>query len=262
MQKQLKPIHPSAALQIDYQKKLENLIMRMHKSITYWILASYKRNTPEMAQDASPAKEMERLIKSLGNRWEKEFNELSKEMAIHFAKASKDRVDGALKAMLKKSGFSIAFKTTRKINDVLQATIAENVQLISNIPEQYLLGIQGAVMRSVASGRDLHSLSESLQGQFGITKRRAEKISLDQNNKVTSVITKTRQSELGITHAKWRHSGAGKHPRPEHVGFNRKEYDVNEGMYSEVDQQFVWPGSQINCRCVSIGLLPELANLN
>jgi SPP1 gp7 family putative phage head morphogenesis protein len=107
------------------------------------------------------------------------------------------------------------------------------------------------VMRSVATGRDLGTLTKGLQAQFGVTQRRAALIARDQNSKATATITKTRQQGLGITTAKWRHSSAGKVPRPEHVHFNGEIYEVAKGMWSAVDGEYIWPGTCINCRCTS-----------
>jgi SPP1 gp7 family putative phage head morphogenesis protein len=104
-------------------------------------------------------------------------------------------------------------------------------------------------MQSVQNGRDLGTLSKGLQKQFGVSKRRAALIARDQNNKATAVIARTRQQSLGITQAKWRHSHAGKTPRPSHVHADGEVYDIAKGMY--LDGEWVWPGTAINCRCTS-----------
>ena len=109
-------------------------------------------------------------------------------------------------------------------------------------------------MRSVTAGRDLGTLAEELQAAHGVSKRRAAHIALDQNNKATSTVTRVRQKELGIKEAVWIHSGAGKHPRPEHVAFNGKKYDVEKGAYLE--GKWTWPGFEINCRCTSRSIIP------
>lgn len=276
--KTLKPIHPSAPIQIAYQKKIDALVDEMNKSITKWIIAAYRANQPEMAQDigieidqttsqeiakairqdGSPERVLQSVIKKLKKKWQKKFDEAAPNLATYFATAVKDRVDSNLKKILKDGGFTVQFKMTAKLNDVLQATTMENVSLIKSIPSQYFSEIEGMVMRSVSAGRDLGTLSKDLQSRFGITKRRAALISRDQNNKATATITRTRQDECGIVEAKWRHSGAGKHPRHEHVEFNGKFYNIKEGMWSKEEGKFIFPGELINCRCVSVAVLPSL----
>ena len=103
---------------------------------------------------------------------------------------------------------------TTPMNNALQATITENVGLIRSIPERYFTEVEGLVMRSVARGRDLSYLTDELQKRYGITRRRAALIARDQNNKATSVMQAARQKSLGITQGIWRHSHAGKEPRP------------------------------------------------
>ena len=258
----LPPIHPNLGLQILYQRQLEKMVDIMNKSVIYWLRQEYKRNPPEIAQDASPTAILTKLLKKLANRWIKKFDKYAPKLAEYFATEAKDRVDGSLRRILKKSGFSVEFKMSRAANDVMQATIQQNVSLIRSIPSQYFQEIEGMVMRSVATGRDLKSLTDDLQSRYSVTRKRAAFIARDQNNKATAVITRVRQEGLGITEAIWKHSHAGKVPRPEHVKWNGEKYNVKEGMWSEVDGCFVWPGTAINCRCGSRSILPQLGKDN
>jgi uncharacterized protein with gpF-like domain len=168
------------------------------------------------------------------------------------------RTDAALRAILKKGGFAVKFRMTRAMNDVLRATIAEQVGLIRSIPEQYLAQVQGSVMRSVQAGRDLGTLAKELQAHYGVIKRRAAFIARDQNNKSTAMMTRVRQTELGIKRAEWRHSGGGKTPRPSHVKASRDriQYDVDRGWFDPDEGRYIFPGELINCRCVARSIIP------
>ena len=149
-------------------------------------------------------------------------------------------------------------RTTRAVNDVLQATIHENVSLIRSIAQQHLTQVEGMVMRSVQRGRDLGQLATDLEQQLDVSKRRATLIARDQNNKATAVIQRTRQAELGITEAVWLHSGGGKEPRPSHVkaGRDRVKYDIRVGWWDPDDGAYILPGQLINCRCVALPVVP------
>lgn len=250
----IKSVKPNAGLRAAYQMKLDALIDEMQASIVYWLKAAYRANAPEMAQDASPAAAMRAAMRKLSRRWQKRFDESSLDLARYFALNAQDRSDAMLKAILKKSGFSVEFKMTAEANDVMQATIGEQVGLIRSIAEEHLTQVQGLVMRSVQEGRDLGTLSKDLQARYGVTKRRAALIARDQNNKATASMNRVRQDALGITEAVWRHSGAGKHPRPSHVAADGKKYDVKKGMF--LDGEWSWPGTAINCRCTSESVIP------
>lgn len=162
--------------------------------------------------------------------------------------------------MLERGGFAVEFKMTRAMNDVLQATVKENVSLIKSIPERYFAQVEGAVMRSVAAGRDLHSLSEALQKQHGVTKRRAHLISRDQNNKATADLARARYVELGIENARWLHSAGGKEPRPTHVRASRDRvvFNIREGWYDPHEKKHILPGQLINCRCTMVPVLEDV----
>lgn len=253
----LKPIRPSAAIRASYEKRLGKIVDDMHASIVYWIVAQYRANPPEaLAMDASPAEELRRAVRKLSRRWQRRFAELGPKLAEYFAQDTADRVDDDLKRMLKQAGFTVEFKLSRAQNDALAAVVNENVALIKSIAQQHLTQVEGYVMRAVQAGSDLGTLTKELEKGYGITRRRARTIARSQNFLANSTMVKVRQTELGITKARWLHSAGGKVPRPEHVAFSGKLYDVNKGAFLE--GKWTWPGREPNCRCVSISIIPGL----
>lgn len=250
----LKPIRPNLGVAAAYQRKLDALIDAMHVSLLHWITAGYRANTPEMAQDASPAVEMQKLMTKLARRWLKAFDVGAQEMAAFFADKAMGGGDKQLAAILKKAGFSVEFKYTAGINDAYQAVIGEQVGLIKSIASRHLSEVQGLVMRSVQNGRDIGQLRDDLLERYDITKKRAALIARDQNNKATAVIDRTRKKSLGITQSKWKHSGGGKEPRKSHEDANGDVYDTEKGCL--IDGEYIMPGELINCRCVSQSVIP------
>ena len=197
----LPPIQPNIGLEATYRRQLEKLVDEMNKSVLYWLRTAYNANRPEMAQDASPALFLTQVMKRLAKRWEERFDIYAKKLAKYFATEAKDRVDGRLKSILKKSGFAVEFKMTAAANDVMQATIQQNVGLIKSIASRHFEEIEGLVYRSVSTGRDLKFLTDELEKRFKVTRKRAAFIARDQNNKATAVITRVRQEGLGVTKA-------------------------------------------------------------
>jgi uncharacterized protein with gpF-like domain len=251
-EKLLRPVHPNAGIEAEYRRRLDALIAEMQKSVVYWLKASYRANPPEMASDATPADILGHSIKQLAARWLRRFDEAAPKLADWFAEASSKRSADALRKILKDAGFSVEFKLTPAMRDVIDATVNQNVALIRSIPEQYFTQVEGLVMRSVQNGRDLGFLTKELQGRYGITRGRAAFIALDQNNKATSAMNKARQIELGLDEAVWVHSGAGKHPRPTHVKAGREHvrYKISEGWYDPALKRFIQPGEEPGCRCI------------
>jgi uncharacterized protein with gpF-like domain len=259
--KTLRAVEPNLGFELAYKKQLFTLIEAMHKSLSYWIAAAYRRADPEMvehmAQDAAP-RVLRDAIRRLTRRWMKQFNELGPELARYFAQGVAQRTDEQLQAILKKAGITVDLKLTRAAREVIQATVHENVALIRSIGQEHLNAVEGIVMRSVAQGRDLETVSKALNHQFGVTKRRAALIARHQNNIATANVVRLRQVDAGITHATWVHSGGGRHPRPTHVKAGRDKviYDVAEGWYDPAIKRRIWPGTEINCRCVAKSIVP------
>jgi SPP1 gp7 family putative phage head morphogenesis protein len=254
--KVLTAVRPNAGIEAAYREKLQALIADMNKSVVYWLRAGYRANTPIMAQDRMPADELRDALLKLAKRWQQNFDEAAPALADYFAQSVASRSSGVLMAILKKAGFTVKFKMTRAMRDVMAATVGQQVSLIKSIPSQYFTNIEGLVMRSVQSGRDLAQLTQDLQQQFGVTHRRAAFIARDQNNKATASMTRARQDELGLNDAIWVHSGGGKHPRPTHGAMHGKKYDVNKGMWDSAVNRWIFPGEEINCRCVSRSIIP------
>jgi len=252
----LRPIYPCCGTEALYKRKMYELIDEMSASVMYWLSAAYRRNEPVLAQDAVPASELRDAIRKLVRRWQKRFNQAAPKLAKWFALSLADRSDKQLQSILRKGGFSVKFKMTRAQRDILHAAVHANVSLIKSIPQKYLNEVEGMVMRSVQTGRDLQSLQSDLLKNYKITKRRAALISRDQNNKTTAALIRVRQEELGITQAIWLHSGGGRHPRPTHVRNSGKKYDVTTGWFDPAIKKFIWPGTEINCRCVSKSIVP------
>jgi uncharacterized protein with gpF-like domain len=158
--------------------------------------------------------------------------------------------------VLKDAGFAIDWKASRAQNDALQSVISEQVALIKSIPSHYFTQIEGYVMRSVQTGRDLKTLTDDIEHNFGVTRRRAIIISKDQTAKAHATFERVRRLETfgPDVEAVWRHSTAGRHPRPSHVkaGADKVVFKVSEGWADPaLGGKRIWPGTEINCRCFS-----------
>lgn len=257
----LAPVRANAGIEAEYRRRLDRMIDEMHRSLCWWIGAAWEKNEPEIAKlaaDASPARTLLDIIRSLTRRWQTRFDQLAPDLALWFSTQAKDRSDFALRQSLKRAGLTVKFHTTRAVNDALRATLGENVGLIRSIASQHLTQVEGMVMRSVQRGGDLGELAAGLEYHYGVTKRRAALISRDQNRKATAVIARVRSQELGITEAVWMHSAGGKEPRPSHVTAGREHarYRISQGWFDPHEKRFIYPGELINCRCVSRPVLP------
>jgi uncharacterized protein with gpF-like domain len=255
----IKPIRASAPARIKYERALHDAIDDMANSLVYWLRAAYRENTPatvELAQDASASALLQAAYDKLSRRWLRRFEDLGPKRAGRVVSSAKTRVDGSMMADLRKAGFTVKFTMTAAMRDAYNAVVDENVGLIKSIASQHLEGVRVDLMQAAQNGRDLKSLTDRIEKRTGITRRRATRIARDQTNKATAVMVRTRALSLGITKARWLHSAGGKTPRPDHVNFNRKTFDLAKGHDFKNGEGVVWPGTAINCRCVSVPIVP------
>ncbi len=258
--KTAKAVHANRGVEAKYRRKLQELIAEMHGSVGYWLAAAYKKNPPKMAalvehaQDASPASRIKKILADLAKRWVDRFEEMAPKIAEAYVKDAFKASDSAFRLALKEAGWAVEFKMTPAIQDAFNASLQENVGLIRSIPEKYLQQVEGVVMRSYATGRDLETMTKELKQLYPAASHRAELIARDQSNKANAVVNRARQMELGITEAIWMHSHAGKNPRPDHVKANGIRYKIAEGCL--ISGKYIQPGEEINCRCTSRPVLP------
>lgn len=249
----LRPVHPNKGIELAYKRKLDALVEELHKSVMYWVLSAYRNNEPViMANDATPADILAKAIKKMTDRWVNKFDDMANKMGDFFAQAVAKQSSATMAKILKDAGWTVEFRMTPAMKDVAAATVNANVALIKSIPAQYLGKVEGMVMRSVQTGRDLHSLSKDLEKELGVTKRRAAFIARDQNSKATAAFNKARTLELGLEDAMWVHSAGGRTPRPSHVkaGRDKVTYKISQGWFDPDVKEYIQPGELINCRCI------------
>lgn len=250
--KTLNPSVPNVGVKNWYYSALRKHISAMTDDALNEIECVFKQNA--LANDASPAALLHTLLRKLATRWGKRFNKLSSNLAKTFCERSAETIDRPLISQLVEIGFAFDFKMTDAMQNASTAIIAENVALIKSIPQQYFTRIESLVMQSVTRGGDLAELKKQLKNQFGVTDRRARLIATDQNRKASSSLAVVRQQSLGIKKGIWLHTGAGQHPRPDHVAANGREFDIRKGCL--ISGKYILPGQEINCGCTWRPIMP------
>lgn len=245
-----RPQRPSAATREKYERALDTQVDKMGRSLRRFLLAAYRADPPTAyvlyAADASPADMMRRAMAKLSKRWLGQFDAFANPAADLFARRTRD---GLLRD-LRNAGFTVRYRASRTMTDAFDAVRNENVSLIKSIATEHLAKVEGLVQRTVAAGFDLSVLAGGLEKQLGVTKRRAAFIARDQAGKSFAMMQRAQYLEMGITKGKWLHSAGGAVPRPEHVAFSGKVFDLVDGHDFNDGEGPTWPGVPINCRCV------------
>ena len=248
----LPPIYPNLGIERWYKRELMKLIDEMQAEVKADIMANYKAQSNAVAMDGFSdwlGHSMDYLL----GKWTNKLNSLSDQIADLFVTKTVHNYDNQLKKHLRKAGFTVRLQMSPYTEEMLKAAMGENVGLIKSIGVQYLGKVEQSVWASVKGGFDLGTLSKELQQSYGVTKNRAELIARDQGAKANAVIEQARRKELGVTKAVWRHSHAGRTPRPSHVKADGEVFDINKGL--KLDGEWLLPAQAINCRCYSTSII-------
>ena len=261
MAKILRAVHANAGVRAAYQRRLRKLIDEMQRSMVWWLRAAYRKDEariiPDFAQDASPARMLQKV---LNRYWMRRWDDEAANIAGDFIHKTQQRTTSSYEQAFRAAGFTVKMDPSRARNDVVQALIAENVNLIKSIPQHYFTEVNGLVQRSVSTGRDLGFLTDELEKRYGVTRRRADLIARDQANKATEAIKRAEDERLGVKVGIWVHV-PGKHTsRATHKAMNNKPFLISEGLYDSAVGRKVLPGELVACQCEYRSFIPEFGD--
>lgn len=250
------PLNPNMAVSLRYYARLEREIGKMCADVEKQLRKLFKASGVEemYAQDASISSQARILTNALTNKFNDLFSTIAKPEAERMAeeanKASSAAVHNSLQKLTGGLSLSTASLKSGSLNEILSATVTENVSLIKSISSQYLSGVQGAVMRSITTGQGLKDLIPYLEKHKAITHRRARMIAYDQTRKAFEGLSRGRMVALGIKEFQWLHSGGSNHPRKEHIEMSGKIYSFeNPPVIEKSTGKRGYPGDLVNCRC-------------
>lgn len=193
------------------------------------------------------------LVRSLEKRFNALFAKRAPVIATQMADGVESASKSALHASLQKMTGGLSLKTslmTPKLKAVYRAQVTQNVGLIRTIAAEYLKNVEGAVMRSITTGRGLQDLIPALQQYEGYTHRKAKNVALDQTRKTYNAINKGRMTAIGVKRFQWIHSGGGAEPRELHMAMDGQVFSFdNPPVIDEKTGERGIPGQAINCRC-------------
>lgn len=141
----------------------------------------------------------------------------------------------------------------------MPSIIKENVELITHIGENDITRISEVLAKGLQEGMDYNALRQELNATNGFDGARADRVALDQINKINQQVQIMNAQSLGCTHARWKHVPGQYTSRKTHIAMDGKEFNLSEGLYDESVQRNVIPGQLPFCRCVSRIIIPKEA---
>lgn len=250
--KTARAINPNIGIRVWYRKHIEKLVDRLRDSIDWWIPAAYKKGAEWAVIQAA--------LDELRERWTVTFDDASWWLATQFVK----RVDRTSKNAIKKSladvGFNIQWGNDPKVQNVLASVRQTQVDLIKSIPQEALDRVAMIVQNGLQNDRNVAFIQKELEHGFGITERRARMIAIDQTQKATHAINRSRYTSAGIKEAVWVHIAGQKTSRETHVKMHGKTFKLegdDAGLYDSSVGHNVLPAELINCRCSCRPIIPK-----
>lgn len=264
----------NVGLQVRYQQALQRLVVPMTDETTKAVIKLFESEEFEKLQkqigmDANITSRANMVMKKLKAKFVQLFATSASSVANRMLSGMKQSSQTNLHTSLKQLSGGLSLKTSvvpPGLNDVINASVNENVALISSIPQSYLTKVTSAVMRSLTTGSGLNSLLPEIRKYSKESKRHTELMALDQTRKAYNNINKIRMQAIGIKQFVWVHSAGSQKPRKSHIKLavppdNIYSFDdlpvinleqVERGY--EAPQRGI-PGQAINCRCTMIPVL-------
>ena len=148
------------------------------------------------------------------------------------------------------------YGSQQKTQSIVKQQIANNVQLIRSIPDQYFDRLADDVYENITQAQRWETLADKLYTTMDydaqITRSRANLIARDQTAKMNSAFNEDRQTSVGITQYQWQTAG-DERVRPTHADNDGQIFD-----WDSPPEVTGHPGHDINCRCVALAMFGEL----
>lgn len=262
----------NASQQEKYVQALNRLVIQMTDTVRKQVTKLFdgtiadrffEQQEQAAAMDASLSSQARILMNSLTAKFVALFSLRSRTLAERMVNGAAAVSKTNLHSSLKQLSGGLSLKTgivPKGMTDVAKALIAENVSLITSIPEQYLKDVTGSVMRSITTGNGLADLVPAIGKYDGQTKRRARNIALDQTRKAYNSINKQRMQAVGVKQFEWVHSGGGQTPRESHLKIDGKVFsfanlEAEQAAMGVPPEDRGIPGHPINCRCTILPVI-------
>lgn len=268
----------SPALERQYRIELKGLVDKMLKDVAEKIVNAYRKNKDgfTFATDGAFSNiddELKDLEKKYREIFARQGEEVAKRMVLRQLKYNRSSFTKIMKKLLPNDEEILTLAGSiipRDMEQIIKASIMENVSLIKSIESKYFEQITGSVARSMQAGGSIKQLRQEILRYNGMTRRRANNIANDQTRKAYMSINLRNMSKAGIKKVEWVHSGGGYTVREYHYrkwdgvsgiedgrpnGLNGYIFDIDKppviqlqkGKQPEVRG---YPAQLPNCKCV------------
>lgn len=268
----------SPALERQYRIELKGLVDKMLKEVAEKIVNAYRKNKSGFTFATDGAfSNIDEQLKDLEKKYREIFarqgEEVAKRMVMRQLKYNRSSFTKIMKKLVPNDEEIPTLAGSiipRDMEQIIKASIMENVSLIKSIESKYFEQITGSVARSMQAGGSIKQLRQEILHYNGMTRRRADIIANDQTRKAYMSINLRNLSKAGIQKVEWVHSGGGYTVREYHYrkwdgvsgkddgrpnGLNGYIFDIDKPPVIQLQQKNQpevrgYPAQLPNCKCV------------
>ena len=148
-------------------------------------------------------------------------------------------------------------EATEGLTFQINAYKAETQQWVKKMRDDTLQQWTSNTLRQMAEGKGLPEILKQFDGMVEQRRGHAKMVARTQISTFNSLTSKIRAQNLGITKAIWK-TASDERVRTCHQVRDGKEYLLSEGLYSSCDGKTLQAGTDYQCRCTAILLIPEM----
>lgn len=276
-----KPVMPSKAAERYYLGQLRALVRAMATELVASLEPELKRLKPDYIADSVRTMDgwTDQILAAI-RRVSRRFSsslfdaQIARVASSTVSRAEADNAEHFRDSVNQAVGIDFQLITKPKgMTDYLEASTAENVNLIKSIPRDYFEKVESLVLGGMKDGLAPTAIAKQIQAETGVTARRAKLIARDQTSKLNSDLTRQRQAAAGIEFYKSVDAGdvrvtgnpGGKYPNAKIScwGIARQDIGYGVGIYKVADGA-TWKGvtnlhpgkHHVLCRCVGLAQIP------
>lgn len=247
---------PSKAYELEYRRKLQDLLHEMQEDVKKELTAYLKKNTAQDSDNDTWAQ----IMKWLRKKWYKKYDEKSREFAKWITDKTRKRTSAQVMRKLKQMGMTLKPHYSKQDKEMIREITSNNVALIKSIPQQYLYTVQQAVNNAFITGFDMQSATETINEILAPvdekSNNRAALLARDQINKTTQQFAIFEAKSVGATKGRWIHVPGKYSSRITHIKMNGQTFNLDDGLYDADVHRNVKPGELIYCNCQFETLIP------
>lgn len=247
---------PSKAYELEYRRKLQNLLHEMQEDVKKELTAYLKKNTAQDSDNDTWAQ----IMKWLRKKWYKRYDEKSREFAKWITDKTRKRTSAQVMRKLKQMGMTLKPHYSKQDKEMIREITSNNVALIKSIPQQYLYTVQQAVNNAFITGFDMQSVTETIEEILTPvdekSNNRAALLARDQINKTTQQFAIFEAKSVGATKGRWIHVPGKYSSRITHIKMNGQTFNLDDGLYDADVHRNVKPGELVYCNCQFYVLVP------